>query len=198
MNQPKKMNDAKQTFKRLLLAAAICMPLAAFADSGAPMPPDADSQDGRPMGGRGMADGPGMPMHGHSGRPPRGGHGGPGEGGARFLRGIELNEQQQDKVFAIMHAQAPELRDQHKIVAKSREALHALSTSGKYDDAKAVALTQAAAQAMARITLDQVRTKQQILAILTPEQRQKVAQREQHMMEGRERPGHSGPPQRPQ
>jgi Spy/CpxP family protein refolding chaperone len=166
--------------KRLLLAAAICLPVAAMADPVAP-PPGADSQ---PMqgghDGPGMPGGPGMDMHGPFGH---GGPGGPGQGRPPFLHGMELTEQQDDKIFALLHAQEPELREQFKIAGKSHEALRALGMSGKYDDAKAVALTQAAAQAMARIALDQIRTEQQILAILTPEQRQKVEQRAQHMME---------------
>jgi periplasmic protein CpxP/Spy len=190
-------NKTASPLKHLLLAAAICLPVAAIAAPDAAMPPGADGQampgdhDGPGMsGGPGMDmhGGPGMDMHGPFGPPPfghggPGGPGGPGMGRAPFLHGIELSEQQDDKVFALLHAQEPELREQRKIVEKSHEALHALATSGKYDDAKAVALTQAGAQAMARIALDQIRTEQQILAILTPEQRQKVDQRAQHMAE---------------
>jgi Spy/CpxP family protein refolding chaperone len=171
---------AKNTFRQLLLAAAVVSAMAAPAlahADGADAPPPGMQGDGPP--GRGMhgegPDGPPPPFHG-------GGEG----GGLPFLRGIALSEQQDDKLFALMHAQEPMLREQHKIVAKSHEALHVMAMSGKYDDAKAVALTQAAAQAMAKITLEQVRTEQQVLALLTPPQRQMVEQREQQMMAGRE------------
>lgn len=187
------VKHAKKTLQQLVLAAVVASalgaPVLAHAD-----PVDAPDmhQDGPgPMGPMGHPDG-----MGHDGPPPF--FGGAEEGRLPFLHGIELNEQQEDKLFALMHAQVPVLRDQHKIVAKSHEALHALAMSGKYDDAKAVALTQAAAQAMATITLTQVRTEQQVLALLTPQQRQMVEQREQRMMAGREhKPGDAHGPQAP-
>lgn len=181
---------AKKTIQQFVLAAAVASAL------GAPVLAHADPVDapGMHQGGPGPMGHPdGMD---HDGPPP--GFGGPEEGRLPFLHGVELNEQQEDKLFALMHAQEPALRDQHKIVAKSHEALHALAMSGKYDDAKALALTQAAAQAMATITLTQVRTEQQVLALLTPQQRQMVEQREQRMMAGREhKPGDAHGPQAP-
>jgi protein CpxP len=184
-------NKTTTTLKNLLLAAAICLPVAAIADPAAGMPQGGDEH--AMQDGPGMHGGPGGPgMHGPFGPPPfgHGGPGGPGEGGLPFLHDVKLSEQQDDKVFALLHAQEPELREQHKIVEKAHEGLHALRLPGKYDDAKAVALTQAAAQAMARIELDQIRTEQQILAILTPEQRQKIEQHAQHMMDEREHSTH--------
>lgn len=166
-------HTAKKTLQQLVLAAAaaaaVAAPVLAHADaSDAPAPAVPPTHQGGPGG--------------HAGPPPPffGGH----AGGPPFLHGIALDEQQEDKLFALMHAQEPMLREQHKIVAKSHEALHAMAMSGKYDDTKAVALAQAAAQAMARITLQQVRTEQQVLALLTPPQRQMVEQRERRMMAG--------------
>jgi Spy/CpxP family protein refolding chaperone len=98
---------------------------------------------------------------------------------------VELNEAQQDKVFAILHAEAPYLREQGKAAAKAREALRALAGADKYDDAKAAALAKEAATAEANIALQHVRTQQKLLAVLTPEQRKKQAD---------EKPRH---PQRP-
>ncbi|PHV31670.1 hypothetical protein CSQ94_20535 [Janthinobacterium sp. BJB312] len=94
-----------------------------------------------------------------------------------FLHGIELNEAQQDKIFAATYAQAPLLREQEKIAFKAHEQLRALAGSSAYDDAKASALASTAAQAMAQISLLQARLEQQLLAVLTPEQRQQAQQR---------------------
>ncbi|WP_332859789.1 Spy/CpxP family protein refolding chaperone [Janthinobacterium svalbardensis] len=94
-----------------------------------------------------------------------------------FLRGIELSEAQQDKVFAVTYAQAPLLREQEKIAFKAHAQLRALAASSAYDDAKAGALASTAAQAMAAISLQQARLEQQLLAVLTPEQRQQAQQR---------------------
>jgi Spy/CpxP family protein refolding chaperone len=114
--------------------------------------------------------------------PPRGhmmheqGRGAGGHGSApRFLRGVVLDEAQQDKVFAIVHAQQPLLREQSKAARQAHEALRAMAGSGNFDDAKASALAQAAAKAMAAMALQRARTDAQIYALLTPEQRRQAS-----------------------
>ena len=153
----------------LLLLSACSMPLVALAQ---PVP----------------AHGAG-PARGNDGPPPALG---PGPGGAQglppFLHGIALSEAQQDKVFAATHAQAPLLREQQKIAFKAHEQLRQLAASSTYDDARAGALANTAAQAMAQISLLQARLEQQLLALLTPEQRQQVEQR---------RAEHAGQPRAP-
>ena len=182
---------------RLLLAAAMALPLAALADEGdgAPtMHADAGPPCG-PEAGPGHA-GPGVPPPhfdgmrsgfdgghengfdgGRSGRPPFGPPPGPGIDGIElpFLHGVELNEAQQDKVFAILHAEAPYLRNQAKAAEKSQAALWTLSEGGGYDDAKAIEAAQAGAQARANIMLQHLRTQQKILALLTSGQRKQLA-----------------------
>lgn len=126
--------------------------------------------------------GPGMAPHGADGereappgvgRPPFGPPGTPGA--PPFLRGLELSEAQQDKVFALLHAQVPYLREQEKSARKAHEGLRALAATVPFDDAKAAALAQAAGQAHANILLQQVRSEQKLLALLTPEQRKQLA-----------------------
>ena len=111
---------------------------------------------------------------------------GPPPGLPPFLHGIELNEAQQDKIFAATYAQAPLLREQEKIAFKAHAQLRELAASSAYDDAKAGALANTAAQAMAKISLLQVRLEQQLLAVLTPEQRQQA----QQLHDGRQGPRH--------
>ncbi|MRX09897.1 periplasmic heavy metal sensor [Pseudoduganella sp. FT25W] len=185
------MKTSKQHGRNFLLAAVLAMPLfamggAARADeTNADQPPPMAQGEQGPRGPQGDDRGPGGPDE-HGG--PRGGpeHGGPGFGPGfgpgpgfgghpPFFRSIDLNEAQQDKVFAILHAEAPYLREQGKAAAKAREALHALATADKYDDAKAAALAKEAATAEANIVLQHVRTQQKLLAVLTPEQRKKQA-----------------------
>jgi protein CpxP len=101
---------------------------------------------------------------------------GPPPGLPPLLHGIDLSEAQQDKIFAATYAQAPLLREQEKIAFKAHEQLRALAASSAYDDAKASALANTAAQAMAKISLQQARLEQQLLAVLTPEQRQQAQQ----------------------
>lgn len=170
----------------LLAAAALALPLASHAavdgDDGGPaprgfqgpapearpLPPQQDALREGPREG-GDFDRP----RGPHGVPPPGPFGMPG-GGVPFLRGIALTEVQEDKVFAILHAQVPYLREQHKAHEQAERALFALHGAAKYDDAAAAKLAQASAQAMANITLQHLRTEQKVLAVLTAEQRKQV------------------------
>jgi protein CpxP len=126
---------------------------------------------------------PARMMHGQG----PGGHGqAPG-----FLRGVELDEAQQDKVFAIVHAQQPQLREQAKAARHAHEALRAMATSGQFDEARASALAQSAASAMAALALQQARTDAQVYALLTPEQRRQASEG------GQRRPPNQAGPRRP-
>ena len=139
----------------LLLLSACSMPLLALAQQeSAPDGPPSRAMPGPPPG---LGHGPGR-------LPP-------------FLHGIELSEAQQDKVFAATYAQAPLLREQEKIAFKAHAQLRELAASSAYDDAKAGALANTAAHALATISLLQARLEQQLLAVLTPEQRTQAQQR---------------------
>jgi len=210
------MKNSKQRLNHILLAAAVALPLLSAAGAarteelnGAHPPALAGGEPGEPGGPGGPGDRNPGPDRGPGNHGDRGGHGGaggpegpppgfgPGPGfgpqGGGLFRGVELTDAQEDKVFAILHAEQPYLRDQAKAAAKAREALRALAGADKYDDAKAASLAQAAATAGANIELQHVRTRQKLLAVLTPEQRK--AQSEQRQ----ERDGQpvEGKPRRP-
>jgi protein CpxP len=153
-----------------ILAAATFSALpGAFAD---PMPvappgermaaPDGE-RDRAPDAGPGPGE-----RHGPGGHGP---HGGPHGRGLSFLRGIELSEAQQDRLFAILHAEAPQLREQDKLEARAHDALRAMSEAGEFDEAKAAVHTKALGQAVAARELLRVRTTGQVMALLTPELR---------------------------
>jgi protein CpxP len=91
-----------------------------------------------------------------------------------FLHGIELTEAQRDAIFSILHAEAPAVRERMKAVHKAHEALHALTMSGKYDEARAKELAETAADNMAVLSLLRSRSESRIYALLTPEQRKAV------------------------
>jgi Spy/CpxP family protein refolding chaperone len=156
------MNKSKLI--QLLLGAALALPLLARADEGMPL------EDGRPA-----FEG----MHGGLRGGPRGGgagvhHGAPG---LPFLHGIELTENQEDKLFQLMHNQAPYLREQQRAHDKALRALHEMRDAEKFDDAAAAKLAQAAAQAQANLMLSHIRTHQKVMALLTPEQRKQLEER---------------------
>jgi len=130
----------------LLLAAAACG--GAIAAEVPDMPPP----------------GPLMEMHGH-----------PGHGMGPMGRHMaNLSDAQDDKIFAIMHAQEPQRREQERAARKAHEALRAMVDAGQFDEAKAGALAQAEGRAVATLALLQARTDAQVQAVLTPEQRQQM------------------------
>jgi protein CpxP len=199
------MKTSKPTLCKILLAAAVALPL--FAMSGVSRAGElgADDDAGQPgmmqagahggPGPRDMARGPQQGQEQGQDRgddqgprfgprfgfgPPPGPHFGFSAGRPPMFHGMELTEAQEDQIFAILHAEAPYLREQSKAAVKAHEALRALAAADKYDDARAAALAQAAATAEANIDLQHVRTQQKLLAVLTPEQRKKQAEGKPH------------------
>lgn len=103
--------------------------------------------------------GPGLEqLDGHAGGPP-------------FLRGIELSEEQQDRVFAILHDQAPQRRGLHKAERKAVQSLRELARAPQLDEARASASAQALGRAIADQELLRLQTGARIKAVLTPAQR---------------------------
>ena len=202
------MKNSTHRLNHLLLAAAVALPLLSVtsavrsadmnADHGPAME---EGRRGGPGGGPSGPNGPDGPDGGAGGRGPMGpppgagfsfGSGfGPGPGfgpQALLFRGVELTEAQEDKIFAILHAEKPYLREQARAAGKAHEALRAMAEADKYDDAKAAALAQAAATASANIELQHVRTRQKLLAVLTPEQRKQQTEERPDDRPRRQRP----------
>ena len=158
------MNPFRITAAALIAAALVAAP-AAFADP-MPAPPPPGEHGAGPGGDLAPDAGPGPgERRGPGGHGPRHGPGFP------FLRGIDLTQAQEDRLFAILHAQAPQLREQDKLEDKAHEALRAMAESGDYNEAKAAGHTRALGQAIAARELLRVRTAGQVMALLTPEQR---------------------------
>jgi protein CpxP len=191
---------------KLLLAAVLAVPLAAAAmDSGAPAGPDAGPRAGERRGpppDAGMDPRDADERDGPRGHGPRGpGFGperdaGPGfDGVPPYLHGLALSEAQQDRIFLILHDQIPYLRQQDKARDKAEQALFALHGAAKYDDAAAVKLAQAVAQADAGITLSHLRTEQKVLAVLTAGQRSTLDERRHGRAPRADAPAAAGPSQ---
>ena len=96
--------------------------------------------------------------------------------GPPYLRDLALSEEQQDKVFAIVHAAAPQLREQEKTARKNRDALRDLGLSPDYDAAKAASLAQIQAAAESKLTLLHARMDHDIYGLLTADQRQRLVE----------------------
>ncbi len=187
------MNLTRKTIAAALLAACCATTFAAGQLEASPADGGQDAAQGR----EGRDPGPGL-GHEADGRGPGGsgfGHGGghgdgPGfghEGGHEFgpgsgpgfghHGGLRLSEAQQDKLFAIRHAAAPQQRQQEKAVRRAHEALRALGDAAQFDEARANAAARDLGQAIAAQALLQARVHAQVLAVLTPEQREQMHKR---------------------
>jgi Spy/CpxP family protein refolding chaperone len=91
-----------------------------------------------------------------------------------FLHGLDLSEAQRDKVFALMHAEAPRLRDQAKALRQSHAALQALTRAEEFDASRAKELADAGAKALADMALARASLENQVFKLLTPEQRERM------------------------
>ncbi len=132
------------------------------------------------LGSVAIAQGPPM------GRPHEGGFF--GEHSLEFFAEIlNLSDAQQAQIKQIMHSAKPSLQPLFQQEMQSRKAMMQLAMSGNFDEAKAQALAQQAAQAHIQLEVEHARTISQAYQVLTAEQKTKLAQfvakREQHMQE---------------
>jgi len=148
----------------LVAAPAVAAPAVAPDAASAPAPERRD----------GPEHGPGGPRDDFG--PPGPGAPGPGMPFAH-LHGVALSEDQQDQLFAIMHAQAPQRRALDKAIRKAAQALRELGRAEPFDDARAVALSHELGQALGAEALLRARTQAKVGALLTPQQREEKRQR---------------------
>jgi protein CpxP len=167
------------TFRVSTAAALLTASLAAnvFAATPAATPPAAEAG--------------GMEHGMHHPRDDFGGHG-PGLPGPEMPAGhlhglhrLHLTEAQQDKLFALEHAAAPQAREQDKAIRRAHDALRELGRAERFDEARAAAVTRDLGQAVAAEALAHARLHAQQLAILTPEQRAQL--RPEHQDGGQDR-----------
>ena len=140
----------------------------------------------------------GKHMNGRHG-PACDGHRGGAKDGARdgkfthgippYLRGVDLTEAQRDKLFNLMYAQMPTMREQGKLRHKTMQELRALSSAESFDDTKAQQLATQLASIEKDMVLARARNDAKVFAILTPEQRLRA----QDARKAREERGHGEP-----
>jgi Spy/CpxP family protein refolding chaperone len=110
-----------------------------------------------------------------------------------YLHELTLSDEQQDKIFELLHAQAPQVHRLARTLHKSSAQLRELGFSEQYDETAARGLIDAASRAHSELALLRTRTDHEVLGLLTPEQRkQALADVAKH--DGRERggPAHGG------
>lgn len=150
----------------VIVALATILPLSVMAAARLPEPPPPGACSGPVHPGHG----PLPPPHemGRSALPP--GMLPP----LPFLRGIELTEEQQDKVFELTTANLATERARYKAARKAMEELHRLAASGAFDAARARELAATHSQAMGDLLVLRAETEAKVRALLTPEQRRQL------------------------
>jgi Spy/CpxP family protein refolding chaperone len=95
-------------------------------------------------------------------------------GGERWLRGLDLTDAQRDQVFKIYHEQAPAMREHANAARAASRELRSAARSPNFDRARARALADQQAKALAEMAFLRAEATSRVVALLTPEQRQKL------------------------
>lgn len=113
----------------------------------------------------------------HDGEKGRGGHrGGEFGRGGFMLRGLDLTADQQAQVKAIMEAARTNSQATRGALKANHDKLDVLTAGGAFDEAAVTAVANEQGALTAKMIVDRERTKSQIAAILTPEQKAKAAE----------------------
>ena len=100
-----------------------------------------------------------------------------------LLSGIDITEAQQDKIFEILHAASPALRNKWKALRKAREFLRELSHSAQPNSTRAAAVVEACAEASRQLELVQLQVDDDVFAVLTSEQQGKLLELKRYLDE---------------
>lgn len=92
-----------------------------------------------------------------------------------YLPALNLDEAQRDKVFAILHEQAPTMRERLKHLNRAQADLHRLTAGPDYDEPRAQVLAEQIGRAMSEVALLRARTDRLIFDLLSLEQRKRLA-----------------------
>lgn len=163
----------KTSAKTLLIVATIAGGIATVGAHAAP-----------PGGGPGCGYGPGAMGAGAQGM----GFGGPGMGYGphrfdpearieRMADQLDLTKEQRDKVRAIVDKSRPQTRELRDKLADNRKQLRTLVQQGNAKEADVRKLADAQGKLMADMIVQRTKVRNEIHAVLTPEQREKLQQR---------------------
>ena len=98
----------------------------------------------------------------------------PFDGVPPYLKGVALSEAQQDRIFAILHAQVPLMRENEKQKRKTFDALAALTQADTLDEKQVQQLAEKLGNLTKEAALNRTLTEYKIFSLLTPEQRGKA------------------------
>jgi periplasmic protein CpxP/Spy len=104
------------------------------------------------------------------------GFGGPGGEFHRMLRQLDLTSDQHSQVKAIFEKEKPTMQPLMQQMRQNQSAMKALEAAGPFDEAKVTALATQNSQTMIQLQVEHERIKSEIMQILTPDQKAKLAQ----------------------
>lgn len=123
------------------------------------------------------------------------GHGGPGREFHHMLKQLDLTADQQAQVKAIWEKEKPAMQPLMQQMRQNHQSMKALEATGTFDEAKTRALATQNAQTMVEVQVAHARIKSEIVQILTPDQKAKLAQIEaQHESHMGHMKDHMAPP----
>jgi|SRR5580658_46430 protein CpxP len=106
----------------------------------------------------------------------RHGYGGPGGDFRHMLRQLDLTADQHSQVKAIFEKEKPTLQPLMQQMRQNHSAMSALEAGGAFDEAKTRALATQNSQTMVELQVEHARIKSEIMQILTPDQKAKLAE----------------------
>ncbi len=106
------------------------------------------------------------------------GFGRPGGEFHHMLKQLDLTSDQHAQVKAIFQKEKPTLQPLMQQMRQYHEAVKALEAAGPFDEAKVTALATQNSQTKIQLDVEHERIKSEIMAILTPDQKAKLAQLE--------------------
>lgn len=126
------------------------------------------------------------------------GHGGH-EMGGMMLRGLDLNDEQKAQIKQIREANKAKLQPIREAMKANHEKLGEITANGAFDEAQVLAIANKQGELSAQLMVEGTRTRSQIFALLTDEQKAKAAEMKVKMMDGKGKgrygrgSGHGGP-----
>jgi len=171
----KKLGKIKTLTIASLSAVALAAPIAFAQTAGT-----TTTQDTQATGERHGGHGKGWGQRGdREGREGREGRGGWGEGGMRGMMfgGVNLTDDQKAKMKQIGESFRERTQSLHQQLRAKRQELRQASEGGTFNEALATQKLQDSASLQAKLMGEQFKMRQEMLAVLTPEQKTQLEQK---------------------
>jgi protein CpxP len=101
-------------------------------------------------------------------------HGGFGHMLGFYADALDLTSTQQDQIKAVWQKEKPSLKPLMQQMRQNHAAMNELAESGTFDEAKATALATQNAQTMIQLQVAHARVKNEMIQVLTPDQKAKL------------------------